>query len=145
MHFQDFATASAVRAVNQHLSVKSSGTQQCGIKHLWAIGRGDQNYAGAGIKPIQFGEQLIERLLLFVIAAERAGHNRAANIARARQLFAMPQSAAQHNINPAAESDQPCALPKPCPCCGGRMIIIETFARGCQPKYTPASIRIDSS
>jgi Putative transposase/Transposase zinc-binding domain len=73
------------------------------------------------------------------------GKSRAANIARARQLFAVPQSAAQHNIDPAAESDQPRALPKPCPRCGGRMIIIETFARGCQPKYTPASIRIDSS
>ena len=67
------------------------------------------------------------------------------NIARARQLLAAPQSAAPHNIEPAAESDQPRALPKPCPCCGGRMAIIETFARGCQPKYTPASIRIDSS
>ena len=73
------------------------------------------------------------------------GKNRAANIARARQLFAVPQSAAQQNIDPAAESDQPRALPKPCPCCGGRMIIIDTFARGCQPKYTPASIKIDSS
>ena len=56
------------------------------------------------------------------------------NIARARQLFAVPQSAAQHNIDPAAKSDQPRALSKPCPRCGGRMIIIETFARGCQPK-----------
>ena len=75
-----------------------------------------------------------------------SGKNRAANIDHARQLFAVPQSAAQHNnIDPATESDQPRALPKPCPCCGGRMIIIETFARGCQPKYTPASIRIDSS
>jgi hypothetical protein len=73
------------------------------------------------------------------------GKNRAANIARARQLFAVPQSTAQHNIDPAAESDQPRALSKPCPCCGGRMIIIETFARGCQPKHNPASIRIDSS
>jgi len=39
--------------------------------------------------------------------------------------------------------------PCPCPCCGGRMIIIESFARGCQPKHwpTPASqeIRIDTS
>jgi hypothetical protein len=71
--------------------------------------------------------------------------NRAANIARARQLLAVPQSTAQPNIDPAAESDQPRALPNPCPCCGGRMIIIETFARGCQPKHTTASIRIDSS
>jgi predicted Zn-ribbon and HTH transcriptional regulator len=74
-----------------------------------------------------------------------SGKYRAANIARARQLLAVPPSAAQHNIEPAAESDQPRALPMPCPRCGARMIIIDTFARGCQPKHTPASIRIDSS
>ena len=51
------------------------------------------------------------------------------------KAVAVPQSAAQHSIDPAAESNQPRALPKPCPCCGGRMVIIETFARGCQPKY----------
>ena len=49
----------------------------------------------------------------------------------------------------AAETDQPCALPRPCPCCGGRMLIIETFAPGCEPKYRPAptmpAIRIDTS
>jgi hypothetical protein len=73
------------------------------------------------------------------------GKNRAANVARARQLLAVPQSTAQHNIDPAAESDQPHSLPNPCPCCGGRMIIIETFARGCQPKHTPPAIRIDTS
>ena len=73
------------------------------------------------------------------------GKNRAANIARARQLLAVPQSTAQLNIDPDAESDQPGALPKPCPCCGGRMFIIETFARGCQTKQAPAAIRIDTS
>ena len=30
-------------------------------------------------------------------------------------------------------SHGPSVLLRPCPCCGGRMIIIETFARGCQP------------
>ena len=73
------------------------------------------------------------------------GKNRAANVARARQLLAVPQITAQHNIDPAAESDQPRTLPKSCPCCGGRMIIIETFARDCQPRHTPAAIRIDTS
>jgi hypothetical protein len=53
------------------------------------------------------------------------GKNRAANIARTRHLLAMPQSSAQHNIDPDAESDQPRALPNPRPCCGGRMITIE--------------------
>jgi hypothetical protein len=73
------------------------------------------------------------------------GKNRAANIAHARQLLAVPQSATPQNIDPAAVSDQPRALPTPCPCCGGRLIIIETFARGCQPKHAPATIRIDTS
>jgi hypothetical protein len=33
----------------------------------------------------------------------------------------------------------------PCPCCGGRMVIIETFLRGAAPRYRPAVIRIDTS
>jgi hypothetical protein len=38
-------------------------------------------------------------------------------------------------------------LPRPCQCCGGRMIIIETFAAGCQPKHRPATaaLSIDTS
>jgi hypothetical protein len=35
------------------------------------------------------------------------------------------------------------------PCCGGRMFIIETFARGCEPRHRPDTaplvIRIDTS
>jgi hypothetical protein len=46
-------------------------------------------------------------------------------------------------------ADEPRVLPRPCPCCGGRMIIIETFARGCEPKHRPKSapgmFRIDTS
>jgi hypothetical protein len=37
---------------------------------------------------------------------------------------------------------------QPCPCCGGRMRIIEIFEHGCIPRYqskTPAVIRIDTS
>ena len=37
----------------------------------------------------------------------------------------------------------------PCPCCGGRMLIIETFERGCKPRHRPSPlpgiIRIDTS
>jgi hypothetical protein len=65
--------------------------------------------------------------------------NRAESIAKAHDLLAVK----------AAEADQPCALPRPCPCCGGRMLIIETFAPGCEPKYKPNAmppmIRIDTS
>jgi hypothetical protein len=46
----------------------------------------------------------------------------------------------------AATLDEPLTLPKPCPCCGGRMLIIETFARGCEPRHRPTpGFRIDTS
>ena len=76
-----------------------------------------------------------------------ASGNRAANIAHARQLLAMP-SRPKEPETPKAALDEPRVLPRPCPCCGGRMIVIETFARGCEPKHRPtppAAIRVDTS
>ena len=78
-----------------------------------------------------------------------ANGNRADNIARVRELLAMAPRAKDPKEANAAETDQPCVLPHPCPCCGGRMLIIETFPPGCEPKYRPAptmpAIRIDTS
>jgi hypothetical protein len=78
-----------------------------------------------------------------------ANANRAINIARARELLAVPPHTIEPNTAEAVEVDEPRVLPRPCPCCGGRMIIIETFARGCEPKHrptpVPAAIRIDTS
>ncbi len=62
-----------------------------------------------------------------------ASASRKANIARVRQLLAVP---------PATEPAEPVELTEPrppCPCCGGRMIIIETFQRWMQPRAPPAS------
>jgi hypothetical protein len=76
-----------------------------------------------------------------------ANGNRAVNIAHARKLLAIPPK--EPVTAKAAEPGEPSVRPRPCPCCGGRMIIIETFARGCQPKYRPSApppvIRIDTS
>jgi hypothetical protein len=78
-----------------------------------------------------------------------ANGNRAANIARARELLAAPPAVAETAATEAPAADQQRVLPRPCPCCGGRMIVIETFARGCQPKHRPTpaqlTIRIDTS
>ena len=62
-----------------------------------------------------------------------ASATRKANVARVRQLLAVP---------PAAEPDEPVELTEPwppCPCCGGHMIITETFQRWMQPRGPPAS------
>ena len=78
-----------------------------------------------------------------------ANGNRAANIARARELLAVPSRPKEPATAEATTTDEPRAPPRPCPCCGGRLIIIETFARGCEPKHrptpAPVTIRIDTS
>ena|SRR5262252_7852403 len=37
------------------------------------------------------------------------------------------------------------AAARECPHCGARMIVIEVFARGCEPKWRPTPGRIDTS
>jgi hypothetical protein len=70
-------------------------------------------------------------------------------IARARQLIAVaPVRTAQQPQPPdsAAATDH---ATRPCPCCGGRMNIIETFNRGSTPHDRPTgpiiAVRIDTS
>jgi hypothetical protein len=75
-----------------------------------------------------------------------ANGRRAENIARARQLLNVP---APHNALSDTDSTgdgEPRPSSHPCPCCGGRMIIIEIFERGGSPRYHPAvPNRVDSS
>jgi hypothetical protein len=74
-----------------------------------------------------------------------ANANRAGNIALARQLLSMPaapSSSESDNATGAHENEQW----NTCPCCGGRMIIVETFEPGCQPQLWPIpAIGLDSS
>jgi Putative transposase len=67
-----------------------------------------------------------------------ANGNRAANIARARDLLALPSHSKPPEMSNTPAADEPRVLPRPCRCCGGRMIIIETFAPGCPPKHRTA-------
>jgi len=66
-----------------------------------------------------------------------ASGKRAENIARARQLLNSPAPQTEARDPDAAQADEPPTLAHPCPCCGGRMIIIETFRRGTTPRYRP--------
>jgi len=71
---------------------------------------------------------------------------RASNIARARDLLSMPapEARSESAATETAEEHAP-----RCPCCGGRMLVIETFERGTMPRTRPSppirAIRIDSS
>jgi putative transposase len=77
------------------------------------------------------------RIRHYGLCAKAAGTD---NIARARELLAGPKP--QSEPADATDHNQPA-----CPCCGGRMIIIETFPRGATPRHQPTGpmIRIDTS
>ena len=69
---------------------------------------------------------------------------RSANLAKVRALLQPPPPP------PAAQDDAEPPIPEPpraCPCCGGRMLLIETFERGVTPRTAPVRpvFRIDTS
>jgi hypothetical protein len=78
-----------------------------------------------------------------------ASGTRADNIAQARRLLHAAAAQPAAGDTNCAEANEPKPLAHPCPCCGGRMVIIETFERGSSPRYRPATspivIRIDTS
>jgi Putative transposase len=85
-------------------------------------------------------DEFIRRFLLHVLPKgfHRIRHygllasaSRKANVARVRQLLAVPPA-----VEP-AEPVEPADPRPPCPCCGGRMIIIEIFQRWMQPRAPP--------
>jgi hypothetical protein len=62
-----------------------------------------------------------------------AGSARKDSLALARQLLEVAPEPEDATIQESAD------LRPPCPCCGGAMIIIETFAPWCQPRAPPAA------
>ena len=77
-----------------------------------------------------------------------ASGNRTSSIALARQFLGMPDPASSSRDSDGTEGGHADGHDEwnTCPCCGGRMIIIETFEPGCQPRLWPLpSIGLDSS
>jgi hypothetical protein len=100
-------------------------------------------------------DEFIRRFLIHVLPSgfHRIRHyglfangGRAENLARARELLGVPTPHDEPDNDADARADEPPMSLLPCPCCGGRMIIIEIFERGSTPRTPPPSlIRIDTS
>lgn len=103
---------------------------------LAGFAKGDVNFRGA-----TQGFHRIRHYGLF------AGTAKAEHIATARKLLGMqaPDRSTDADSTGGADDD----ADTPCPCCGGRMRIIEVFERGQtpghQPSPRPTAIRIDTS
>ncbi len=65
--------------------------------------------------------------------------NRVDNITTIRELLRAKPPKTDHADSDAAEStgEQPRMLALPCPCCGGRLIIVDSFPSGCPPRAPP--------
>ncbi len=87
---------------------------------------------GGDRAPLRKGFHRIRHYGLF------AHGSRAENIACIRNLLRTDAAQRHDDTN----TDEPPSPSYPCPCCGGRMLVIETFGRG----YVPtAPIRVDTS
>ena len=125
--------------------------------------RGRDRYKAMTLEPNEFIRRFLSHVLPKGLHRIRhyglfANGGRAENLARARKLLGVVPEPETDEVNtadatnPTATSDtsttvadEPLTLPQPCPCCGGRLIIIETLAPGCTPRAPPPPEGIDSS
>ena len=96
-------------------------------------------------------DEFIRRFLIHVLpkGQHRIRHygffgngNRVDNIARIRRLLgAKTPNQGRDDVDSPGKTDEPRALALPCPCCGGRLIIVETFPPQQQPRAPPTTAR----
>ncbi len=70
-----------------------------------------------------------------------ANSQRTGNLARARKLLGVVAVQCEADTTEAVNDNEPQTLAQPCPCCGGRMIVIESLERDAQPRAPPQHIR----
>jgi Putative transposase/Transposase zinc-binding domain len=123
--------------------------------------KGDARYKLMTLDPtgqargLKAHDEFIRRFLIHVLpdGFHRIRHyglfangRRAENIARARQLLNVPAPQNALSDTDSTGEGEPRPSSHPCPCCGGRMIIIEIVERGGSPRYHPTvPNRVDSS
>jgi hypothetical protein len=117
-----------------------------GVTFTWKDYRfeGRDRYKTMTLAPHEF----IRRFLLHVLPKgfHRIRHYgllasaaRRANIARVRELLAAPKPPTPPDPTTMATATAPTDHRPPCPSCGGRMIVVETFERGGGPRDPPPS------
>ena len=70
MDFQNIHTTLKIRQFHRNTTVKSSRTEQCRVKRIRLVGRCQNDNTFGTVKSIHFREQLIQRLLTLIVAAD---------------------------------------------------------------------------
>ena len=139
-----------------------------GVTFKWKDYRckGRNRYKRMTLEPDEFIRRFLSHVLPKGLHRIRhyglfANGGRAANLARARELLGVapqpeageatatdatsPTAAADVSDASTTNADEPLMLPQPCPCCGGRLVVIETLAPSCTPRAPPPPEGIDNS
>ena len=71
---EDRRASVAIRRIDRHPPIKPTRPQQRRIEDVRPVGRREHDHAGAGVKAVHLGQDLVERLLTLVVPA----HHRSA-------------------------------------------------------------------
>src|SRR5208283_776081 len=71
VYLEDLATPHPVGWLYGDATVESSRTQQRRVEDLGPVGRGENDHGLGGFETVKFGQDLIERLLTFIIGARQ--------------------------------------------------------------------------
>jgi len=72
MHTENLLAPVDIGDRHHHLTVKPARAQQRRVEHVGAVGRGDDDDAFVGFKPVHLDQQLVERLFAFVVRIAEA-------------------------------------------------------------------------
>ena len=72
MDFKNLFAVAAVGEVDSHATIKAAGTQERRVEHVGSVRRRHHHHLFSWFKAVHLDEDLIERLLTFVVAAAHA-------------------------------------------------------------------------
>ena len=72
VHFQDRLASLHIWTIHDHLAVETARAQQRRVQNVWPVGRRNNDDIRIGVEAIHLDQQLVERLLPFVVTAAQA-------------------------------------------------------------------------
>ncbi len=73
MHLEDLLPTLDVGAIDNDLTVEPARAEQRRVEDVRSVGRSNDDHSGFDVETVQFDEQLVERLLTFVMPAAETG------------------------------------------------------------------------
>jgi hypothetical protein len=73
VHLEDRLAAGTVGRLHGDPAVEAAGSEQGRIEYVGPIGRSDDDHVRGGVEAVHLGQNLVQRLLAFVVATAEAG------------------------------------------------------------------------